>query len=153
MAQPTTFLFGKGLFELGTNADPIVYTVPCGFREGTISLDHDLNDETIMDCANPDAPAWKLTTVEALSWGLEFSGLLAKEALPLYEAAFLGGVSVPVRHRLIGAGVGSGTPDKLYSGLAHVKFSLKAEKGRRWNVAITVTGDGALTIASVAALP
>lgn len=152
MAQPTVTSFGKGILYIGDGAGPEVFTKICGFNSISLSIEKDTNDVTIPDCDDPDAPAWKSTDVLALAWSAEAEGIMAKEAEPLIWAATNKGTPTNIRLRLIGSGTGSGTPDLQFSGAAHVAHSITGERGSKWQVSLTVTGDGALTRANVAAL-
>ena len=152
MAQPTTFSFGKGTIEVGDGATPDVFSKVCGFKSIEMSLKKDTNDTTVPDCDDPDAPAWKQRDVTSIEANFKCSGVLAAAALPIIEAAFMSGPSVSVRIRLIGAGVGAGTPDKLYSGKYHCQHNLKGQRGNKWEAELSGESDGVVTIADVAAV-
>lgn len=153
MAQPTVLSFGKGIFFLGDGATPTeVFTKICGFNSMGLQIQKDTNDVTIPDCDDPDAPAWKATDVLNLAWSLTFEGIMAKEAEPLLWAATSRGVSTNIRQRLVGFGAGAGTPDLQFTGKGHVSHEITGQRGSKWQVKVTVTGDGALARASVAAL-
>ncbi|AZO77485.1 MULTISPECIES: phage tail tube protein [unclassified Bosea (in: a-proteobacteria)] len=152
MAQPTVLSFGKGLVYLGDGADPEVFTKLCGFNSIQLAIEKDTNDVTIPDCDDPDAAAWTATDVLALSWSAEFEGILAKEAEPLLWAAVNGSEARNIRIRLLGFGTGGATPDLQFSGAAHIAATISGTRGEKYQVAVTATGDGALTRAAVAAL-
>ncbi|MGF7053987.1 hypothetical protein GGC47_003175 [Bosea sp. OAE752] len=153
MAQPIVLSFGKGLFFLGDGAavDEVFQKI-CGFNSMGLQIQKDTNDVTIPDCDNPDDPAWKATDVLSLSWSMNFEGVMAKEAEPLLWAATNRGVSTNVRQRLLTFGTGAGTPDLEFSGKGHVSHEITGQRGNKWEVKVTIVGDGALARASVAAL-
>lgn len=153
MAQPTVLSFGKGLTFLGDGAEPEVFTKICGFNQMSLSVEKDTNDVTIPDCDDPDAPAWKATDVLAISWSMSFEGVMAKESEPLLWGAVNSGTATSIRQRLVGFGTGAGTPDLQFSGKAHLSAEITGQRGEKWTVKVTATGDGALARASVAALP
>lgn len=152
MAQPTVTSFGKGVLFIGDGAGPEVFTKICGFNTISLAVEKDTNDSTIPDCDDPDAAAWRSTDVLSLAWTMEAEGIMAKEAEPLIWAATAKGTSTNVRLHLIGSGTGTGTPDLQFSGAAHIAHSITGERGNKWQIALTVTGDGALTRTNVAAL-
>lgn len=153
MAQPTVLAFGKGLFFLGDGAlvDEAFQKI-CGFNSMSLQIQKDTNDVTIPDCDNPDAPAWKATDVLNMSWAMSFEGIMAKEAEPLIWAGSNRGISTNIRQRLLGFGAGAGTPDLEFSGKGHLSHEITGQRGNKWQVKVTVVGDGALARASVAAL-
>lgn len=153
MAQPTVLSFGKGLVYFGDGADPEVFAKICGFNSTELAIEKDTNDVTLPDCDDPDAPAWKATDVLNIGWSATFEGIMAKEAEPLLWAAINRAEATSIRIRLVGFGSGSGTPDLQFSGKAHVSGNIKGERGNKYQISVSATGDGALTRAPVAALP
>lgn len=152
MASPTTLRFGAGAFYIGDGATPTeVFTKICGFNEVSLSIEKETNDTTVPDCDNPDAASWTERDVVALSWSMSFSGVLAKEALPLLEAETFQSAPTNVRLDLAGAGSGGATPNKRYSGRAHIRHTITASRGEKWQVEVTVEGDGTLASTDVAA--
>lgn len=152
MALPTTFRFGAGYIQLGDGGGTEVFTKLCGFTQIEFSADKDLNDTTVPDCDDPDAPAWKQRDVVALSSSFKCTGVLAKEALPLVESAFLSSTSRNMRIRIVGGGTGAGTPDRLIAGKFHVKHSLKGQRGDKWELDFSGESDGEVTFTNVAAV-
>jgi hypothetical protein len=151
MAAPTTFRFGAGIFYL-ESATPGTFTKICGFTSGSMTMDADVADTVIPDCDNPDAAAWTERDVVALSWGMEFEGVMAKEALELLENTWAAGEAANVRMRLVGGGTGAGTPDRQYAGPGILTISKSGERGQKWTATVTVQSAGAMTITNVAAL-
>lgn len=152
MAQPTVLSFGKGLIYFGDSASPEVFAKICGFNSIQLQIQKDTNDVTIPDCDDPDAPAWKTTDVLNLAWSSEFQGVMVKEAEALLWAAINRAESTNIRIRLVGFGAGSGTPDLEFSGAAHIAGTISGERGNKYQISVTATGDGALTRTMVAAL-
>lgn len=148
MATPTTFKFGAGLLYIGDGSATPVYTKVCGMTEWSLSIEKSTNDAAVPDCADPDAPAWNIADVTAMGWSVSASGFAATDAVPIIEAATFATVSRPVRLYLKGGGTGTGTPDRLYSGLAHIRHEISASLGERVQMSIEITGDGALTATS-----
>ncbi len=149
MAIPTTFKFGAGLFYLGDGAPAEVFTKVCGFTSMELQISKDTNDSAVPDCDNPDAPVWKTADVTSQGWNMKFEGVAAKASLPLIETATFASVARGARLYLKDAGVGAGTPDRLYAGKAHVTMSISGKIGEKWQVSVEVTGDGALESTSV----
>jgi hypothetical protein len=152
MAQPTVLSFGKGLVYFGDGAESEVFAKICGFNSISLAIEKDTNDTTIPDCDDPDAPAWRSTDVLSIAWTAEFQGIMAKEAEPTLWAAVNRGEATNVKIRLVDFGTGSGTPDLQFSGAAHIAATISGERGNKYQISVTATGDGALTRAMVAAL-
>ena len=150
MAAPVTARFGAGFIEIETA--PSVFTKLCGFNAIEISLEKELNDTTVPDCDNPDAPAWVERDVVSQSGSFSCSGVMAKEALPLIEAATLSALSVNSRITIAGMGTGGATPNRRYSGKFHIQHSISGERGNKWEISIDGESDGAIAITSVAAV-
>lgn len=152
MAQPTVLPFGKGLTYFGDGADPEVFAKICGFRSIQLAIEKDTNDNTIPDCDDPDAPAWRETDVISMGWSFEFQGYMAKASEPLLWAAVNKGTATNIRLRLVDFATGVGTPDLQFSGAAHVTATITGELGGKYEVSVTGTGTGPLTREPVAAL-
>ena len=150
MAIPTTFKYGAGMFYLGDGATTEVFTKLCGFTSMELQISKDTNDAAVPDCDDPDAAIWSVADVTSQSWTMNFEGFAAKDSLPLIEAATMSSATRGVRFHIKGSGVGAGTPERLYSGKAHVTMSISGSVGEKWQVSVEVTGDGPLTVSSVA---
>lgn len=85
MAQPTTLRGTKLLIKLGNGASPETFTAPCAIATKSFNRSAGVNEFTIADCDDPDAPAWTERVKGALSSTISGSGTLAKEALDAYE--------------------------------------------------------------------
>lgn len=152
MATPTVFAFGKGLVYLGDGAGSEVFSKLCGFKNISLTVEKDTNDTVIADCDDPDLAVWRDTDVTAMGWNAEFSGEMAKAAEALLWVAVNGNVSRNIRFHIVGGGTGGGTPDLQFSGAAHITYAITGEFGGKLQIAVTATGDGALTRTNVAAL-
>lgn len=149
MAKPTVLSFGAGKFWIGDGGSPELFLAPCGFTQGELAVDKSLNDTTIPDCDDPDAPAWSGNDVQSVSWTMQFQGILAKESLPIYENATFNMKSVRVRQEFKGLGSGAGTPDKRYEGLGHVTMTITSQLGQKIQIQVNVTGDGELVKSNI----
>lgn len=153
MAAPQTLRFGAGALYIGDGATSTeVFTKLCGFTEMELTLDKETNDTNVPDCDDPDAAAWVERDVVSLSWSMSFSGVLAKAALPLLEDATFSSAPVNIRLDLAGGGTGTGTPNRRYAGRAHISHNISGSRGEKWQVEVTVTGDGELLKSDVAAV-
>jgi hypothetical protein len=150
MAAPVTARFGAGFIEIQTA--PNVFTKLCGFNSIEISIEKELNDTTVPDCDNPDAPAWVARDVVSQSGSFSCSGVMAKDALPLIEAATLSGLSTATRITIGGMGATGPLPNRRYAGAFHIQHAIQGERGNRWEISVEGESDGAITITSVAAV-
>ncbi|MBX4992895.1 hypothetical protein ABID08_002068 [Rhizobium binae] len=140
MAQPSTARFGKFRILLGNNAEPIVYTAPCGFTSKSLTLTKDLTDVTLPDCDDPDAVAWVGRDASTLSASVSGEGVLASESVETWLDAWENVASVPVKIEIE-------FPAKTitWTGLMHVSsLNPSTEQGGRVTMSVEMQSDGEL---------
>lgn len=143
MAQPTVFSASKLYISLGDGGTPEVFTAPCGLTTRGLTLTKDTNDSLIPDCDDPDAPVWLGRTVVSLSGEATGSGILAAEALPVWQDAFDSTESVTTR---VGINAPPADNGGYYTGEMHLTtLAITGEQGDKIQVAVTIQTDGALT--------
>lgn len=141
MAQPITARFGKFRILLGDDADPIVYTAPCGFTSKSMTLNKSLSEVSLPDCADPDAPIVLGRDVESISTSISGEGVLAASAVETWLDAYESTESVPVKVEIeFSTGV------VTWTGAMHIEsLELGAEQGGRVTINVSMQSDGALT--------
>lgn len=97
MADATTIKGGKVKVQLGNDAEPIVYTAPCGFTQRSVTLTKGLEEVQIPDCTDPDAVDWLGRDATSLSMSVGGEGVLAEESVETWLDAFESIESVPVK--------------------------------------------------------
>jgi hypothetical protein len=97
MAQATTIKGGKIRVLLGSDADPIVYSNPCGFTQRSITLNKGLEEVQIPDCTDPDKVDWVGRDATSLSMGVSGEGVLASESVDTWIEGFESIDSIPVK--------------------------------------------------------
>lgn len=97
MAQATTIKGGKFRVLIGNNADPVVFTAPCGFTQRSITLNKGLEEISVPDCADPDKVDWTGRDATSLSMSVSGEGVLAAESVETWLDAFDSINSVPVK--------------------------------------------------------
>lgn len=140
MAQPTTARFGKFRVLLGNDADPIVYTAPCGFTSKSLTLTKDLTDVNLPDCDDPDKVAWVGRDASSLSASISGEGVAAVESAEKWLDASENVESVPVKIELE-------FPAKTitWTGLMHIsQIEIGAEQGGRVTLNVEMQSDGEL---------
>ncbi|MBW9113153.1 hypothetical protein JNB88_05760 [Rhizobium cauense] len=140
MAQPTTARFGKFRVLLGNEADPIVYTAPCGFNSKSLTLTKDLTDVNLPDCDDPDKVAWVGRDASSLSAAVSGEGVAAVESAEKWLDAYENVESVPVKIELE-------FPAKTitWTGLMHIsQLEMGAEQGGRVTLNVQMQSDGEL---------
>ncbi|KAA9369562.1 phage tail tube protein [Ochrobactrum quorumnocens] len=141
MAQPGTIKGGKIRVLLGDDANPIVYTAPCGFTSKTISLNKGLEEVPLPDCDNPDQVDWLGRDAVSLSMGINGEGVLATESIEKWLDAWESIDSVPAK-------VEWEFPAKTiaWTGFMHVEtLEVGAENGRRATQTVSMQSDGEMT--------
>ncbi|MDP9837601.1 putative secreted protein [Neorhizobium huautlense] len=140
MAPPVTARFGKFRVLLGNDADPIVYTAPCGFTSKSLTLGKSLSEVSIPDCDDPDKPIATGRDVESTTASVSGEGVLAASALPAWMAAYKSVESVPVKVE-----IEFSTGTLTLTGLMHLEtLELGAEQGGRVTVSVSLQSDGEL---------
>lgn len=151
MARPTTLRFGAGVLYIGDGASPEVFTKVCGFDSADMTIDKSTNSTAVPDCDDPDEAIWDEKDVTTMGWSMSFSGVATVEGWPLLESATFSSASRNIRWDVAGLGTGAGTPNKRYSGKAHIKAALSGKRGERFTVKTDLDGDGELSRTNVAA--
>jgi len=103
MAQATSFKHDKVVVLLGNDADPIVYTAPCGFTEKSLSFEKEQATTAIPDCTDVGAADWEEHDPIARRVTISGNGVLAEESLATWIAAWESDEPVPAKAQLIGA--------------------------------------------------
>lgn len=85
MAQATTVRYGAQQLLVSDNATVPVFTAPCGITSLTRQITANTSDVDIPDCGDPDAFTWLGIDVNSKRMTLTFSGVLATEAMELWD--------------------------------------------------------------------
>ncbi len=146
MAQPTTTRGGKVRVLIGNNADPIVYTAPCGFSSKSITLNKGLEEVNLADCDEPDAVSWLGRDAVSLSMSISGEGVLASESVVTWLDAWESVESVPVKVE-----IEFPSTTYTYTGRAHVEsLEMGAPNGRRVTNNVSMQSDGEMVRSSAA---
>lgn len=97
MAKATVMKGGNVRVYLGNNADPIVYSVPCGLTSRSVTLARGLQEETIPDCDDPDKVDWIGRGVSSLSMEISGEGVLAQQSVQTWLSAMDNAESTPAK--------------------------------------------------------
>lgn len=138
MAQATTIKGGKFRVLLGNDADPIVYSAPCGFTDRSLSLSKGLEEVNVPDCDDPDKIDWLGRDATSLSMSVGGEGVLAAQSVETWLDAFESIDSVPVKVELE-------FPAKTvtWTGRMHVEsLETAAANAQRATMTISMQSDG-----------
>lgn len=153
MAAASTFSAGKLLLLVGDGGGTEVFAEPCAILEASMTINKDLSDTLIPDCADPDAIGWIQRDATSVSMSVSFSGLATSAGVAALEAIARGTASRNMRIQLVGGGSGGGTPDYRWSGAFHMSsFEMGRTRGEKLSFSAELVSDGEITAASVAAL-
>lgn len=141
MTQATTVPF-SGFRVLLETATPGTYAAPCGFTERSLTLSKETNDTTVPDCDDEDAASWVERDVVSKSAAIAGEGVMARQSIARWQAAFDDDAPVSVRVERAGtASQGGG----YYLGLFHLSsFEQGATKGEKATVSVEMTSTGPL---------
>ncbi|SOC93554.1 Phage tail tube protein [Rhizobium sp. AN5] len=149
MAQATTIKGGKIRVLLGSDADPIVYTAPCGFTQRSITLSKALNEVSIPDCADPDKVDWVGRDATSLSMAITGEGVLASESVDTWIEGFESIESIPAK-------IEWEFPAKTitWTGRVHIEsMEVGANNGERATNNVSLQSDGVMVRATTPVTP
>ena len=141
MAQPTTAKFGKFRVLIGNGADPETFSAPCGFTSKAFTLSKNLQEITIPDCDDPDAPFWIARDTESLSASITGEGLAAAESIQAWtDAAYS---TDPINAKVE---IEFATGTLTFSGPFHIdNFNPSADQGGRVQLSVSMQSDGQIS--------
>lgn len=143
MAKPKTLLGSKLILLLGNAATPEVFSAPCGLTSRGINFSKETSDVTVVDCDDPEAPAWQERAVRSLSGTISGSGILALEAFPTWRDFFFSTATKTIRIKIDAVLADNGG---YWQGKFHcTTFNLTGEIGEKIGVEIELINDGEIT--------
>lgn len=143
MAQATTIRFGKQTVLIGDGASPEVFTAPCGFTSLTRTININLQEVNIPDCSDPDLASWLASDEESRQMIISGQGVLAEEALSVWDDWSINGGEKNVRWNRITA---DNTLDGYWQGPCTLAaYEETGQRGTRWQVSVTINFNGAPT--------
>lgn len=151
MAQATTVPFSAVKVMLESETTPDTFVAPCGLTQRGIQFSKETNDTTSIDCDNEDAAAFVDRDVVSKSVTISGEGVLARESIARWRAAFESDDPTKARVVLTGpAADGGGT----WEGLFHLtSFEVGATRGERATVTIEMQSSGAVPFTPTPAGP
>ncbi|HBS99657.1 MAG TPA: hypothetical protein DEB47_07270 [Citreicella sp.] len=139
MALPTTIKFGKFFVRLSDGAETPTFAAPCGFTSKSFNRTKTFGETNLPDCDDPDAPSWTLRDVQTMSGSITGEGVLAKSAVPIWEAALASSDSIECE---VEFEYPDGDSD-VYTGAFHLEsFETASTKGERVTVSVSMQSDG-----------
>lgn len=142
--KPTTATFGKFLIKiLNAGGDPNNdgnYSQPCGLTSKGFSQKATMGETVVPFCDDPDAPADVERSVLSNTREITGSGVLAMEARQTWQSFYDNGASVTCRIWLNLPLANSG--GYWQGNFVLETFNVKAERGKKIEVDITLQSDG-----------
>lgn len=142
MARPTTLRESRVLIKLEYPIGSGVFAAPCGITTKSFNRSAEVNEFNVRDCLDPDAPGWVERVKRALSSTISGSGLLGKDDIPIYEAAFASADPVAVQF-VLDYPVGPRTYQGDY---LLTTFNIGAPEDELANVEIELQSSGAVAV-------
>lgn len=145
MAQPTTASWTKLLIMLGDGATPTEgFAAPCALTTKGIAITAETSDNTIQDCADPDAPTWVARVARALSAEVTGSGRLALESFETWKDWMLSGEGKNIRVKIDVPLANNGGHFAMSAVLTALTVSGNEDDGKI-GVDVTMVSDGQVT--------
>lgn len=141
MAQPTTARPGAFIISLESADSPGVFVAPCGFTSKAFRWTRSLDEVTIPDCDDPDAPYWISRDVSNLSCSVSGEGVLAAEAIPTWMDVLdtIDSVNVQVE-------ITYTTGVLTVTGAMQLEsLEVGAQQGQRVSINVSMQSDGEMT--------
>lgn len=149
MAQATTIKGGKIRVLLGNDANPIVYSSPCGFTQRSITITKALEEVNVPDCEDPDKVDWVGRDATSLSMAISGEGVLASESVDAWLEGVESIESIPVK-------VEWEFPAKTitWTGRMHIEsMEVGANNGQRATNNVSLQSDGEMVRVTTPATP
>lgn len=140
MAKASTVPFGQFLIQVGDGSSPETFAAPCGLTTKGFNQTANMQETSVPDCADPDAPAYIERAVDTISSEISGSGVMATEAFTTWQAWFDSAASKNCR--IYPKGSSGGYWEGLFILSA---FNLTVQRGQKVNVDVTMTSDGEYT--------
>lgn len=138
MARAVTIKGGKFRVLIGDEADPVVYTAPCGFTQRSLTMTKGLEETSVPDCDDPDKVDWLGRDATSLSMAVSGEGVLASQSVETWLDAFENIEAVPVK-------IEFEFPSKTitWTGYMHIEsLEVGANNGQRATLNISMQSDG-----------
>lgn len=137
-AQTLPFSGFKVLLESATT--PGTFVAPCGLTERSFAQTKETNDTVVPLCDDEDAPGWTERDLVSLSASISGDGVMARQSLPAWQAAWESSAPINVRIERSGTAAQGGG---YYLGAFHLtSFEQSATRGERATVSIEMSSSG-----------
>jgi TP901-1 family phage major tail protein len=121
---------------------PGTFIAPCGFTERSFTLSKETNETTSVDCDDEDKAAFVDRDVVSKSASISGEGVLARESLPRWRAAFERDEPVLARIEIGGTAAQGGG---YWQGLFHItSLEVGATRGERATLSVEMPSSGAV---------
>ncbi len=145
MAKPTTHTFGEFLILVESADSPGVFLAPCGLTSKAFNQTANMQETTVPDCDLPDAPAYVERAVDTLSAEISGDGILAEEAMPVWQGWFDSAASRRCQIYPMGQSGGFYSGSFLLS-----QFNASVARGEKVKAQLTMVSDGQYTWEDIA---
>lgn len=141
MADATGIKGGRIKIMLGNSAVPIVYGVPCGLTQRSLTFNKGLEEFQLPDCDDPDQVSWMGRDAISISMSIGGETVIAEESVETWLDAVEDEDSTPIK-------VIAEFPAKTitWTGKAHVEtFEITGINNRRATGTVSLQSDGKMT--------
>lgn len=140
MALAKTLTFGKQLLLLGDGESSETFAAPCGFEQLSLTVNIATNETNVPDCADPDLPAWLVSSEVSKQMVLSGSGVLDTDAMQEWRDWLTAGGEKNVRWKTEGLKANGGGHYQAPGILA--AYAENGQRGGLWQVSVTINLNG-----------
>lgn len=133
------------LVQIGNGGSPETFAHDCLINtDRGIQFQSDTNRQVIPDCADPDAPAWSVITVDGFSATVTGAGMLHTASVSDWHDWFISGDAKNIRVLLNGVTLANG--GGYWAGAFKLTgWEISGTRNEKATVSVTLESDGAVT--------
>ncbi|GJE01280.1 phage tail tube protein [Methylobacterium isbiliense] len=140
MSSAATLPFSGVSVKLESPTAAGTFEAPCGLTERAVQFTKEVNSAVIPDCADEDAAPYVERDVVSKSVSITGKGVMARQSIGRWRAAFEADQPVRARIDLAGSGAQSGG---RWEGSFHLtSFEVGAVRGERCTVSVALQSSG-----------
>ena len=140
MALAKTLKFGQQVVLLGDGATPEIFSAPCGFESLSLSVNIQTSETNVPDCADPDLPAWLVSSEVSKQMVITGEGVLDTDTMQMWREWLADGGEKTVRWKTSGAKADGGGHYEAPGIMS--EYSERGPRGELWQIGVKINLNG-----------